>query len=389
MLLELKGRPGKREFAEEHLHDLLFAALEAGNLELSKRIESFIPKEERDEEKTKQFHIHLLEHKDFYLNMEEHCRRCLVEQDTPWKDTLVDMTYCFESTFPALSIIFARAAVMDCPEAILDNTFLVEMVRNARTDLDLDPFADPVENVSEWGEEKQEQDIELESKDKEIQDLRQQMAEGRRIAVQKDRELRERERELEAVSKRLEQAGKPGKLEGPQARDGGQAQERADAAHLKRRIERLKLEIREQQEERRRLHRRLESKEKEEARVVQESANEPRAASAVEEGEASDLPASAPKRVEVPVYTEQFRKRCEQLQAWVAAKALRAAAGFAAHDADTLRQSKRLERLSSVYRVRIGRDYRLLIRWEKGEGLEVLDLIPRQELDKWIRQYQE
>ena len=42
-LLELKGRPGKEGFAADHMADLLYSSLNAGDLEVAKKIERHIP----------------------------------------------------------------------------------------------------------------------------------------------------------------------------------------------------------------------------------------------------------------------------------------------------------------------------------------------------------
>lgn len=131
------------------------------------------------------------------------------------------------------------------------------------------------------------------------------------------------------------------------------------------------------------MHQELESKEREETKgslaEKKEQATQPDQSL---EQDHVHLPAL--KRVHIPFYTEQFKKSCQYIATGIVAKALQAATGFATHDTQTLRQSKRLEKLPSVYRIRVGINYRLMLRWKKGEELEILDLIPREELDKWI-----
>ncbi len=385
MLLELKGRPGQEEFAVEHMHDLEHGALDDGNLELSKLILSHLPEDEPDYA-CREFHMFLLENKDLFMSMEKHCQSVLCNQDDFINYNPVDFAFCFEKLFPALSIIFVRSALLDERVSPLDYKFLMDVVRSARTDLDLDPMDDPVETYLEWSMEKIEQDVDLEAKDKEIRDLKQKISEGRRVALRQDRELRDKERELEDLSERLE---KENRLKETGSAEQSQSQartgEQADVSHLRRRIERLKMEIKEQQNERSRLRRQLQSKQEEKSNTEAQTGRDREKLEDVEQEQVQEDD-FAVKKVVIPVYTEQFRKSCENLPAGIAAKALRAAAGFASHHKDTLRQSKRLERLSSVYRVRIGLYHRLMIRYEKDE-LQVLDLIHRQDLEKWIRQY--
>jgi hypothetical protein len=36
-------------------------------------------------------------------------------------------------------------------------------------------------------------------------------------------------------------------------------------------------------------------------------------------------------------------------------------------------------------RIRLGLDYRLIVHWQPGKVLRILDVIPRQDLESWIR----
>jgi hypothetical protein len=66
------------------------------------------------------------------------------------------------------------------------------------------------------------------------------------------------------------------------------------------------------------------------------------------------------------------------------AKSLRAATGFAAHDKQIWRQTKGIETIPHIYRIRVGIHHRLMIQWNKEKGLKVLDLIPSAQLKTWI-----
>jgi hypothetical protein len=69
------------------------------------------------------------------------------------------------------------------------------------------------------------------------------------------------------------------------------------------------------------------------------------------------------------------------------AKALQATTAFAAREDSVLRQAKKLESIPDMFRIRIGRNYRLVVRQTTQQSLEVLDLIPRGQLENWIRRY--
>jgi hypothetical protein len=88
----------------------------------------------------------------------------------------------------------------------------------------------------------------------------------------------------------------------------------------------------------------------------------------------------------IPEFSAAYRRSCEAAPSAVVAKSLQAAAGFATHDKQIWRQTKGIETMPHIYRIRVGIHHRLMIQWEKEKGLKVLDLIPRAQLETWIRQ---
>ena len=83
---------------------------------------------------------------------------------------------------------------------------------------------------------------------------------------------------------------------------------------------------------------------------------------------------------------EAFRRSCEGLPSSVVTKAIRSASAFAVHDKTILKHTKGLERLQGYFRIRIGLHYRMLVRMNSDTTLEILDLIPRENLETWIKQ---
>ena len=69
------------------------------------------------------------------------------------------------------------------------------------------------------------------------------------------------------------------------------------------------------------------------------------------------------------------------------AKAILAAGRFAAHENAIWRQTKPIKRLPEHYRIRISVDYRMIVRWQPGKSLRILDVIPRQDLESWIKRH--
>jgi hypothetical protein len=71
----------------------------------------------------------------------------------------------------------------------------------------------------------------------------------------------------------------------------------------------------------------------------------------------------------------------------IVAKALRASAAFAAHDESVWRKTVTIKRLPKIYRIRLSVDHRLMIRWQPDDLLQILEIIPRSQLETWIRQH--
>ncbi|MBF0471882.1 MAG: hypothetical protein HQL48_10995, partial [Gammaproteobacteria bacterium] len=107
-----------------------------------------------------------------------------------------------------------------------------------------------------------------------------------------------------------------------------------------------------------------------------------------EEKSAEEHPLPEPEGVIlIPEYSAAFRKHCATIPAVIAAEALKAVGLFAAHDPLIWNRTKPLERLRHHYRIRIGIHYRLILQWKSNETLMILDIIPRQDLESWIKRH--
>ena len=69
------------------------------------------------------------------------------------------------------------------------------------------------------------------------------------------------------------------------------------------------------------------------------------------------------KKIPILEYTNAFRDSYESMPPVIVVKALHVVAGFASQDLETRCKSKRFQRTPDVYRIRIGSQHRLLIRW--------------------------
>jgi hypothetical protein len=283
-----------------------------------------------------------------------------------------------------MSIVFARAAVIGRQEASFDNEMLVEVIRKCRADLGHDPWEDPLEDIFDRILEKGDFDLQTEAKNTQIHELKEKVSETSRLAAQRHSALKEKELELDRLVKRLE-----GEEKSTASRQNAvksavplSIEERKTASDLHRQIDNMKAEINLQQHERRQLRKEL--REAQKKLVVRESRKAPTVPT---DEQSTGLEfETTPKKIMIPEFSTAYRRSCETAPSAIVAKSLQAAAGFAAHDKQIWRQTKGLETIPHIYRIRVGIHHRLMIQWEKEKSLKVLDLIPRAQLETWIRQ---
>jgi len=386
MLKECERRPGKHEFDPGHFEDLIEAVLEAGDLELARKIR-FHHGDDWYRPHAIQFRFDLLEQPQRFAPLEAECGKsvCGVGDEEVYQDEpLIRLAYDFAPRFPALAVVFARAAIVSNPDRLIDAEALLELIGEARVELDLQPDPDPAEALFQWLDERDREKVREIKENKEIKALSGQLETARDALDEKRQALREMEREIEAMGSELDRARASArsvtdKEKTPQPiQSGGEETLR----RMQERVEGLKAEIGEQQAQRRQLRRMLEEeRKKHRAPSRHEGAEEP---TQREEDDRSVEPSGRPL---LPEYTGAFRKNCQSVPPALAAKAILAIGRFASHEQSLWRQTKAIERLPEHYRIRLGRDYRIIVQWQPGEVLRVLDLIPRQGLEAWIKRH--
>jgi hypothetical protein len=390
MLLELKERPGKEDFAVEHLSDLFEWALNARDIELAERVAQHIPPEDLYHTGASRFQHALLKNPEPYADLEALCRRAMQESTESGEHPLLELSYAFDSDFPALSLVFGRAAIVSEPRRTFDNEVLFELMEKNRIALDLEPWGDPIEEFLDWASEEETPSAD---KDRKIEQLETQLAAAREKSAQARKKLQRKERQLAALeARRKDAANEPKATQPAPAVSGAPLPPDTEAAEknrqqiqtLRGKIETLKDEIRCQQASRQELRGQL--RDAHQKIAARENQQQPTNAPLPPQ-EDGIAPEQLSKQIRIPECSDTFRKSCEKLPAPVVAKALRAAAGFAAMEEATLRQTAALERLPDTFRIRVGIHYRLLVRLGLKNTLEVLDLIPRQDLETWIRQH--
>ena len=393
MLEERSARTDAPPMDDGHFIDLMEAALDRDNLEIARRALEHVPETDRyldDEELKLQFG--LAEDPGLVETLEARCRKalCRTADDEPGSNghLLCDLTHQLHRRFPALSILFARAAVQERPEFVLDNVTLQDVVHETRSELGLDPWDDPIDASIERNEETLEGRELDRAKAMEAQSLRDQLADAGEQIREAERSLAEREAALRKLQGELDTMTAAHREEVPAERPSEPARATAGEAlaRYRRQIENMKAEISSKQEEKRLLTRELE-RERRRSRQLQAPRHSRPQGPAPTDDPVPEIPVETARPILIPEYDSGFRHACRKGNPSLAASALKAVTAFAAYDSSVWRHSRGIRKLANVYRVRINRSYRLLLRWVPGQSLTALDLIHRRDLEAWIKRH--
>ena len=388
MLVECERRPGEREFDPGHFEDLIERILEAGDLALARKIRDHCGEHMWYRPHAIQFRFDLLENPERFEPLEHDCRKSvsgIQDEETEGDEPLIRLVYDFASRYPAMAIVFARAALASNPDRDLDNIMLLDIIRDARVDLDLEPWNDPAESLFDWIEDRTVLKEKTETENAEVKRLSSRLEDARAALTEKKQALHEMEQAVNELGR------KPGKTREPSLKDDVRRQDLNTTAHqdreetlqrLRLQVTGLKAEISAQQEQRGQLRKLLEEERKKLSALSMQNA--PVEQAGTDEEATIVAPSGKPT---LPVYADAFRKTCESLPPALAAKAILAAGRFAAHENTIWRQTRPIKRLQEHYRIRISLDYRMIVHWQPGKSLHILDVIPRQDLESWIKRH--
>ncbi len=388
MLLECEKRAGKEDFDSGHFEDLIRNVLEAGEIELARNIRDHCGDAWSDPHSI-QFSFDLLENPQRYELLEQECRKSLAwnkDAGMVADESLVGLAYHFERGYPAMAVMFARAAIASHPDNALDNSLLLDLIRGVRSDLDLDLdlWEDPVEELFDWIEDRSRLERKTESENAEIKRLSAKLEDARTDLNEKRQSLSGMVQELRKSEKKLEKAQHLG-AQNAQASQGHDSESHGKdetLERLRRQVGNQQAEIGEQQKQRAELRKQLAIERRKHAQET------PQKRATDEEVVAEERVAVEPSgRPLVPEYSSAFRKRCDSLPPRIASRAILAAGRFASHEATIWQQTKPIQRLPERYRIRIHRDYRMIVHWKPGKSLLILDVIPRQDLVSWIKRH--
>jgi hypothetical protein len=387
--LECERRPGAREFDPGHFEDLIDRVLEAGDLDLARKIRDHCGEHTWYQPQAIQFRFDLLENPERFEPLEHDCRKSvsgILDGETEVDEPLIRLVYDFASRYPAMAIVFARAAIASNPDRNLDNDLLLDIIRDARHDMDLEPLNDPAESLFDWMEDRTQRKEKAKSENEEVKRLSNKLEAARAALTDRKQALKELEQTVNELGRRAEKAREPSLKDDFRGGEGlgiTAYQDREEALQrLRVQVAGLKAEIGEQQEQRGQLRKMLE-----EERKKLSALSTPHAPTDHADSDEAAVIVSPSGKPTLPEYTDAFRKTCESLPPALAAKAILAVGRFAAHENTIWRQTKPIKRLPEHYRIRINLDYRMIVRWQPGKSLRILDVIPRQKLESWIKRH--
>ncbi len=262
MLVEWQRRSTEQTFDQGHFEDLIETALQAGDLDLARRIKDHCGDQAWWRPQAIAFRFDLLENPERFDPLERDCRKavCQIEdEETEWDEPLTRLAYDFAPRHPALAIAFARAAIASNPDRRIDNEVLLDVIGDARLDLDLEPGGDPAEALFDWIEDRTQLKEKAHAENKEMERLTAKLTETLAALEEKKQALRETEQALGMAGAELEQA-RGSHEAGPQtfaAAAAFDSEKEATLRRLRDQVAGLKAEIGEQQTERRQLRKML------------------------------------------------------------------------------------------------------------------------------------
>ena len=387
MLVERSKRTdGKFEFDPGHFETIMTHALEQNNLDLAQQARDQIPSDyEHIDWDDTDMNFEMCKNPGLLETVEHRCRQAITHQsddDMFRGHDFCHLAHCFRHKFPALSIIFARTAVQECPDRFMDNELLVENVHQTRIDIGMDFFGDPIDIAFEKSEDDYIETKEEQAQSRKDQELREQLKNARSQANATARKLAQNETELLEIKHKLEkireQDASPTTTDTSSVAHETVDEYRNTMSRLRRQVDNLKAEVGNQQERRRELRLKLERERQQAQKTIAAKPHK-------NESKETELPAENSRQILIPKYKNNFRDACQNMPDSVAAGALKAVAGFASYDKSVWRHARSIKQLTNIYRIRIGMHYRLLLHWQPGQSLTALDLIPRQDLESWIK----
>jgi len=387
MLKELHTRPDNNDFDTGHFIDLILSTLDADDIDLAQKIYDYHPPPEWwPENRSIETQFKLLRQRPLLDDMDDQLRSELIHTDLPMESLLLRLSYGFEKSFPGLSIAFARAYIAGNPDNSFENEVLISVIRRARAEIDLEAWDDPIEDYLEWCLQRDLEEAEEKKMSQALQALNEKLTTAKDSIRKGQHELQDKENQLDELAARLKQQSSqtvPAVHKGHKAQNQPHTEDKETIAHLRCRVTSLKTEIGAQQEKRQDLRKELQQEREKSRKHNFTSADK------VSNQESTSLlsPPQKSNKFLTPDFTPAFERSCEEIPIPIRNKAVKAAAGFAVSDELIWRETKPIKRIANCYRIRISRNYRLLLQWKADKALTILECIHRSGLEAWIRQH--
>jgi hypothetical protein len=284
---------------------------------------------------------------------------------------LVDAAYAaLYSPFPALGILVARSVLADARVSDDDAWNVLATLHEARDRHDMGPW----DAAATWREGKAPGRVAVDKKA--LESVRKELSVHEAARREAERAFARSEKERA----RLESEATRARQEAARAVSGG-----ADAqelAVLRAELQSLKAMHKSIHEERNALRREVAQwRSQAEEEAVEADAVEAIDIDADDDGDGT----TAPSGLRVPVLPDGFLEHLNRLPAATGRGALARLGELCSGRPTGWRETKPLQGFDNVWRVKVGRSYRMLFRVHEGR-LEVLDLVHRQDLEKKLHQ---
>ena len=294
--------------------------------------------------------------------------------------------------WPCVGILVARGvAPLAQP---WDREILFEEIGLARDRLDL-PALDPTEGMEDlwgWSEEAELYDDArlLPAREPAAPAAPSQDEVAQRMLEEKEAELARLRRELAELHRNLDE--RLDRVTGEETSASAAAEpvpaDDPRVARLRERVGHLRNELSQRHAERNQLRRQLERTLKRVDALEAERGSverRPDADAADDDSDAESDEARVALSFRIPVFSRRFRSSADRLPDPVRRRAVIVTGRIAAGDESAFRGTRRLRLGHDLYRQRVGREHRLIFRMHAQE-LEAIDLVPRKDLERTIRE---
>ena len=274
MLVEYERRPSQDEFDSGHFEDLIEQVLEAGDLNLARKIRDHCGESLWYRPHAIQFRFDLLENPERFDPLEHDCRQSvsgILDEENEGDEPLIRLVYDCASRYPALAIVFARAAIASNPDRHFDNEVLLDVIRDARVDLDLEPWNDPAESLLDWIENRTQFKEKTEAENEKVKQLSGRLEAARDALAEKKQALLDMEQRLKEARGKAREASEPSQKDDASRKDHEDADSPRQGGYIQRlrtQVAGLKAEIGEQQEQRGQLRKLLEGRAQEALSII-------------------------------------------------------------------------------------------------------------------------